>query len=62
MGLDAHKKNTGTPHPLSNGIKTLSKRTTGTIPLTDNDANFWFGPISIGTPAVTYTGTTLSFV
>jgi len=54
-GLDAHKKNTGMHHPLSSGIKTLNKRDTGFIALTDDDANFWYGPISIGTPPVTFT-------
>ena len=58
----AYEKNTGHAHPLSDGIKTLSKRATGYVPLTDDYNDLWFGTISIGTPAQDYTGMTLSSV
>jgi hypothetical protein len=57
----AYENNTGEPHPLSAGIKTLSKRAdSGGDPLTDNSAVSWYGPLSIGTPPQDFTGTTLS--
>ena len=56
----AYEKNTGHPHPLSDGIKTLSKRATGSVPLTDDNSELWFGTISVGTPPQDYTGMTLS--
>ena len=58
----AYKKNTGHQHPLSDGIKTLSKRATGSVPLIDDYNDLWYGTISVGTPAHYYTGMTLSSV
>ena len=55
----AFKNSTGKPHPLSRGIKTLNKRATGSIPLTNVESEFWYGTISIGTPAKTFTGMTV---
>ena len=64
MGMAAYKKNTGTLHSLSSGIKTPEsrKRETGTIPLSNQSVSLWYGTISIGTPPVSFTGMTLSFV
>ena len=56
----AYEKNTGKPHPLASGIKTPSKRATGSDPLTDGDSFLWYGAISIGTPPMPFTGMTLS--
>lgn len=57
----AYERNTGEPHPLSGGIETSStgKRDTGRVPLTDEGDTLWFGTISVGTPAVDFTGVTL---
>jgi cathepsin D len=60
MGMAAYEKNTGKPHPLSGGIKTSSKRATGSDWLTDDNSELWYGSISVGTPPVSFTGTTLS--
>ena len=56
----AYEKNTGKQHPLAGGIKTSSKRATGSDPLTDGDSFLWYGPISIGTPPMQFTGMTSS--
>jgi hypothetical protein len=61
MGMTAYEKNTGSLHPLSGGIKTSSKRSTGSDSLTDDNSDLWYGTISIGTPPVEFTGMTLSF-
>jgi cathepsin D len=58
----AYEKNTGHQHPLSDGIKTLSKRATGSVSLIDDYNDLWYGTISVGTPAQDYTGMTLSSV
>ena len=56
----AYENNTGEPHPLSAGIKTPSKRAdSGDDPLTDDSAELWYGPLSIGTPPKDFTGMTL---
>ena len=62
--MDAYKKNTGTPHPLSHAIKTSKsdKRDTGTISLSNQSESMWYGTISIGTPPVDFNGMNLSFV
>ena len=51
-----YETNTGKAYPLSGGIKTSKKRSTGSVPLTDADSSLWFGTISIGTPPVQFTG------
>jgi cathepsin D len=54
-GFAAYQKNTGSKHSLA--IKyTANKRATGKVPLTDDNAQLWYGEISIGTPSTTYTG------
>jgi len=49
-----YQRNTGVPHPLSGSVQ-LSRRATGSDPLTDDDALLWFGTISVGTPPVSFT-------
>ena len=44
-------------HPLSGSIK-LSKRGSGSDSLTDDNSQLWYGTISVGTPAVSFTGMT----
>ncbi|KAI9510779.1 acid protease [Russula earlei] len=53
--ITAHKKNTGMGHPLAGGIKHLGKRDTGSNLLTDDSALLWYGSISIGTQADSFT-------
>ena len=57
--MTAYQRNTGKQHPLQGGIKTSSKRGTGSDPLTDFYSALWYGTISIGTPAKDFTGLTL---
>jgi len=53
-GFNAFEKNTGSPHRLANGAKKgLTKR--AEEPLTDFEEDLWFGSISVGTPAKTFT-------
>lgn len=61
-GLAAFKANTGQDHPLANGFdfpvplsKLHERATKGSEPLKDDDGYLWEGPISVGTPAKTYT-------
>jgi cathepsin D len=58
--MAAFQRNTGKPHPLAGGIKTSSKRATGSVTLTDDNSDLWYGSIEIGTPAVPFTGMILS--
>lgn len=48
--------NTGTVHPLAiiNKLNPV-KRATGADALTDHQEMLWYGPIQVGTPAVTFT-------
>ena len=55
-GFETYKRNTGSPHPLAAGLSKKAKRATGSDALTDDDAELWYGSISVGTPAVTFTG------
>lgn len=56
-GLANYERNVGTAHHLSNISENLAKRaTTGANALTDDNGELWQGTISVGTPAVTYTG------
>ena len=57
--MAAYERNTGSPHPLVGGIKTSSKRNTGSDPLTDFYSALWYGTISIGPPAEVFTGENL---
>ena len=58
-GFATYKRNTGVAHPLSRGIKHVG-RDGGGEPLTeDSNAELWYGyygTISVGTPAVSFTG------
>jgi hypothetical protein len=47
------------PHPSASRQKRSTKRGND-ISLTDDSAQLWYGSISVGTPAVTFTGTSLS--
>ena len=55
-GFETYERNTGSPHPLAAGLSKKAKRATGKDALTDDDAELWYGTISVGTPAKTYTG------
>jgi cathepsin D len=59
-GFATYKRNTGVSHPLSGGIQ-LSGRASGSDPLTDDQAQLWFGTISVGTPPVSFTGITFLY-
>ncbi|KAI0060071.1 acid protease [Artomyces pyxidatus] len=56
-GFKAYERNTGKAHSLAGSIKSevLAKRDTGSDPLTDDEAQLWYGAISVGTPAKTFT-------
>ncbi|KAN0138185.1 eukaryotic aspartyl protease [Lactarius tabidus] len=53
-GFEAYQRSTGAPHPSTSQLKRSSKRGNG-IRLTDDNAHLWYGSISVGTPAVTFT-------
>jgi hypothetical protein len=55
-GFATYERNTGAKHPLATGIEGTGKRNTGGDPLTDYHARLWYGTISVGTPAVSFTG------
>ncbi|EGO03508.1 hypothetical protein SERLA73DRAFT_175015 [Serpula lacrymans var. lacrymans S7.3] len=51
-GFDAFERNTGARHPLAPVLSTVvSKRGSGAVPLTDENAQLWQGSIKVGTPA-----------
>ncbi|EIW85947.1 Asp-domain-containing protein [Coniophora puteana RWD-64-598 SS2] len=52
-GFEAYERNTGKPHALVAGRNI--KRAQGTEKLTDDESELWYGSISVGTPAKTYT-------
>ena len=52
-GFANFEKNTGTMHPSA--IKGVGKRRVGDT-LTDNNNELWYGTISVGTPAKSFTG------
>ena len=54
-GFEAFENNTGAAHPYASQLKRSTKRGNGD-PLTDDNAELWFGSITVGTPAKTYTG------
>ncbi|KAI0081507.1 acid protease [Panus rudis PR-1116 ss-1] len=61
-GFDAYKRNTGSQHPLDEGMSLLpsdsglSRRATGADPLTDEQGgSLWQGGVSVGTPLQNYT-------
>ncbi|KAA1475522.1 acid protease [Dentipellis sp. KUC8613] len=53
-GFEIYERNTGSVHPLASGLR-HAKRATGSDPLTDDEAQLWYGTISVGTPAKKYT-------
>ena len=55
-GLNNFEKNTGAPHPAASALKGSQRRATGADPLTDYKEQLWYGTISVGTPANTFTG------
>jgi cathepsin D len=55
-GFVAFQRNTGVPHPLAAPLIGSSKRATGSDQLTDDHEELWYGTISVGTPAVAFTG------
>ncbi|KAI0318428.1 acid protease [Amylostereum chailletii] len=55
-GLEAYARNTGSAHPLASSFKPIQeKRATGGDPLTDASEELWYGKISVGTPAKSFT-------
>ncbi|KAH7922358.1 Asp-domain-containing protein [Leucogyrophana mollusca] len=52
-GFELYEKNTGNVHPLA-AVGT-EKRGSGGDPLTDASSELWYGQISVGTPAKTFT-------
>src|ERR1700761_2408833 len=54
-GFDVFERNTGSAHPSALQLKRSTKRGNG-VPLTDDNSHLWYGPITVGTPAATYTG------
>jgi cathepsin D len=55
-GLNAFERNTGSRHALASSQIGTTKRAVGSDPLTDGSEELWYGAISVGTPAVKYTG------
>ncbi|KAH7912656.1 aspartic peptidase domain-containing protein [Hygrophoropsis aurantiaca] len=53
-GFDRYEQNIGLPHP-SAPRKDVQRRATGSNSLTNDDFQLWYGEISVGTPAQTYT-------
>ncbi|KIK91446.1 hypothetical protein PAXRUDRAFT_830850 [Paxillus rubicundulus Ve08.2h10] len=52
-GRDNLEKNTGSLHPPT--VNDVRKRATGANALTNDNSHLWYGTISVGTPANTYT-------
>ncbi|KAI9444474.1 acid protease [Lactarius indigo] len=52
-GFEAFERNTGAAHPSVFQLKYSTKRGNGD-PLIDDSAQLWYGPITVGTPPVTY--------
>jgi cathepsin D len=59
-GFAAFERNTGAPHALAGSLKTVQKRQTGSESLTSDAQKLWYGTISVGTPAKTFTGEPLT--
>lgn len=53
-GFDNFQKNTGALHPAA--LKGTQKRSTGADALIADNNELWFGTISVGVPANTFTG------
>ncbi|KZS98007.1 acid protease [Sistotremastrum niveocremeum HHB9708] len=54
-GFDNFERNTGAPHPDAPSASERAKRATGKVALTDDDAELWFGGVSVGTPLAAFT-------
>ncbi|KAH8118711.1 acid protease [Phellopilus nigrolimitatus] len=52
LGFANYEKNVGKAHPNYNS--TISKRSTSSVPLTDDNSQLWQGSVTVGTPAKTY--------
>ncbi|KAH0838840.1 acid protease [Lanmaoa asiatica] len=52
-GFENFEKNTGAPHPAA--LKGSQRRATGVVPLTADGIQLWYGSISVGSPANTFT-------
>ena len=60
-GFTTYERNTGTAHPLSQSVNLSRRAGSGGDSLTDFDGQpgqLWYGTISVGTPAVSFTGMT----
>ncbi|KAG1731659.1 aspartic peptidase domain-containing protein [Suillus paluster] len=56
--MRAYERNTGSPHPLSShfNVRPVAKRATnGSVPLTNYNADLWYGSIEVGTPPKQFT-------
>ncbi|KAF8266882.1 acid protease [Lactarius quietus] len=51
-GFQAFEQNTGSSHPFAPDVKLSEKRDVGSDPIIDSE---WYGSISVGTPAKTFT-------
>ncbi|KAH9019322.1 acid protease [Lactarius deliciosus] len=60
-GFEAFERNTGAVHPSASQLKRSTKRGKGD-PLTDDNAELWHGSITVGTPALTLTGSSDLFL
>jgi hypothetical protein len=61
--LAAYERNTGSRHPLDTRSRTSSigpsrRAISGTVDLRNQEAELWYGPISIGTPPQDFTSET----
>ncbi|KAH7912668.1 aspartic peptidase domain-containing protein [Hygrophoropsis aurantiaca] len=54
-GFEVFEKNTGLAHPRAGLLSPDRRKAQGGDPLTDADSELWYGSISVGSPAQTYT-------
>jgi cathepsin D len=54
-GFDAYQRNTGVRHRSAPKVKSLEKHSLGIEPLQNDNSAYWYGSISIGKPAQTFT-------
>ncbi len=55
-GFHLYYQNTATRHPFAPNPKRSQKRSSGSDPLVDWQSAYWYGTLSIGTPAKNFTG------
>ncbi|KAF8266901.1 aspartic peptidase domain-containing protein [Lactarius quietus] len=55
QGFQAFQQNTGAPHPSAPKMKRSEKRRLRIEPLITYEFDYWYGSISVGTPANTFT-------